>query len=198
MGIIGKLISNKIETFILNTVEKRFGYNVKGETYGPSGDDSPGLEDDRVYLGSIDGQGRSVVIGNLVVSQGAEAGEKILYSRDTNGNVKAKIYIKKDGGIEIEGAGADVEIFSDNNLVLQNGTDFAMRFNEFKTQIDQLRTDHDSLATKHNTHIHITTATVGATATPGTISPTTTTESPTTSDFTNVKIDNINVPAVGE
>jgi hypothetical protein len=182
MGIIGKLISNKIETFILNTVEKRFGYNVKGETYGPSGDDSPGLEDDRVYLGSIDGEGRSVVIGNLVISQGAEAGEKILYSRDANGVLKAQIYWKKDGKIEING---------DGNIVLQNGTDFAMRFNEFETQINTLKGDLNTFISVYNGHNHPT-APVGPVSTPS--SP----GVPTAADFTNVKISNINVPAVGE
>jgi len=101
MGIIGKLLSTKIEDFILNTVEKRFNYLCKGETYAAAGDDSPGIEGDRVYLADIDGQGRSVVIGTLSVSQGAEEGEKILYSRDAAGLPMAQIYLKKDGGIEI-------------------------------------------------------------------------------------------------
>ena len=194
MGTIGKIIKTKIETFILNTVEKRFSYNINGETYGPSGDDSPGLNDDRVCLVEIDGKGRSVVVGNLTISQGANPGEKILYSRDENGNVKAKIYIKNDGAMDIEGVGGDVNIFTDNNLVLQQGTDFAMRFNEFKTQIDQMKSDYDNFINiTFNTHTHPGVQSGGSST--GTPAPT---GSGTSSDFTNVKVDNINVPGVGE
>ena len=38
MGRIAKLISTKIEEFIVQTVEAYFGANVTAETFAPSGD----------------------------------------------------------------------------------------------------------------------------------------------------------------
>jgi hypothetical protein len=116
MGWIGRLISTKIEDYIINTVEKRLSYNVKSETYAPSGDDSVGLAEDRVYLGSIDGLGQSVVLGHLVISQGAKEGEKILYSRDANGDLVAKIYIQNKGKLLIE-TDSEIEVKSSTNLM---------------------------------------------------------------------------------
>jgi hypothetical protein len=224
MAIIGKLLKTAINTFILNTVEKRSEYNINGETYTPSGDDSPGLPDDRVLIIPIDGSGKNIIAGSLTISQGAEPGEKILYSRDANGNVKAKIYFQKDGKLNIEtddqinvlgskkiviDGTQDVEIKSDANIVLQDGTDFAVRYNELKTQLDQLKTDFNNFITSYNSHVHtVTTAVTVNNVTPGTGSAagtgngsaaaTGSTGVPTTVDFSNTKVANINVPGVGE
>ena len=79
MGRIAKLISTKIEEFIVQTVEAYFGANVTAETFAPSGDDSPPLENDRIVLVQVDGTGNFVAVGVLSKSQGAKPGEKILY-----------------------------------------------------------------------------------------------------------------------
>lgn len=50
-------------------------------------------------------------------------GEKEIYSKE-NGSKKAKIKLNKDG-----------------EVILNDGVDFAVSFNELKAQIDQLRTD---------------------------------------------------------
>lgn len=75
-----------------------------------------------------------------------EQGERELYSYE-NGARKAKIRLKKDG-----------------DVVVNDGTDFAVKYNELKKAFDQLKADHDS-------HIHTTTATVGASASVGVIAP---------------------------
>lgn len=131
MGRIGRWISGKINTFIVGVVESRFGYNVTSNLYGPSGDDSPPLPDDRIALMKKDGAGNWVAVGVLVLSQGAEAGEKILYSRDSAGVVKATFKMLKDGVIELNG-----------------NADFAVAFDDLKTQFDELQT-------AFNTHTHI-------------------------------------------
>ena len=70
-------------------------------------------------------------------------------------------------------------------------TDFMVRFSELETAYNQLKDDHDALVSTFNAHIHITTATVGATPIPGVIAPTTTMEVPSTGDISGAKIDEI-------
>lgn len=211
MGVIANLISTKIEDFILNTVEKRTGFPVKGFSYAPPGDDSPGLPEDRHYIAKKDGQGNIVVIGTLVVSQGAKEGEKILYSRNSDGDTVAKIYFQNDGKLTIEtddeiniigskktivDSVEDIEIKSNANLVLQNGSDFAMRFNEFETQINQIKQDiNDHINVRYTPHTHIVPQAPSGTTVSQTPLPV---GIPSTVDFSNVKIDNINLPGLGK
>lgn len=101
MGRIAKLIQSKIGEFIVQTVEAYCGVNVTAETYAPSGDDSPPLADDRVVLIPVDGTGNFVSVGILSKSQGAKPGERILYSRDSNGEIKAIIKLLNDGKMEM-------------------------------------------------------------------------------------------------
>lgn len=102
MGRIAKMIKTEIENFIVQTVEMYFGANVTAETFAPSGDDSPPLPDDRIVLVQTDGTNNFVAVGVLSVSQGAKPGEKILYSRDENGEVKAVIKLLNDGSIQMQ------------------------------------------------------------------------------------------------
>ncbi len=131
MGRIGRWINAKIDTYITGIIESRFDYNISARLYGPAGDDSPPLDDDRIALMKIDGSGKWIAVGVLMKSDSAEPGEKKLYSRDANGNVKAEIYLKKDGVMELNG-----------------NADFAVAFNDLKIQFNELKT-------AFNTHTHI-------------------------------------------
>lgn len=122
MGRIARLIKTEIEKFIVQTVECYFGANVTAETFAPSGDDSPPLPDDRVVLVQTDGTGNFVAVGVLSVSQGAKPGERILYSRDENGEVKAAIRLLNDGKIEmVSPADLDVSAEGDFSLASEKG-----------------------------------------------------------------------------
>lgn len=101
MGRIGRLIQTAIEKFIVQTVEAYAGVNLSADTYAPSGDDSPPLPEDRIVLVQVDGTGNFVAVGVLTESQGAKPGEKILFSRDENGEVKAILKLLNDGKIEL-------------------------------------------------------------------------------------------------
>ena len=101
MGRIARLIKTEIENFIVQTVESHFGANVTAETFAPSGDDSPPLPEDRVVLVNVDGTGNFVSVGVLSVSQGAKPGERILYSRNSDGEVMAALKLLNDGKIEM-------------------------------------------------------------------------------------------------
>lgn len=93
----------------------------------------------------------------------------------------------------------DVEINSDKQLVLQEGSDFAVRHNELKDQVDKLNTRFETILNVLNTWTPVAQdggsalsvavqATVIALDTAGIIS----------ADFSNIKVSNINLPGVGE
>lgn len=115
MGRIGRLIKTEIEKFIVQTVESYFGANTTAETFAPSGDDSPPLPEDRIILVQVDGTGNFVAAGVLSVSQGAKPGERIMYSRDENGDVKAAIKLLNDGKIELVSP-SDVSLNADGEF----------------------------------------------------------------------------------
>lgn len=98
-----KILKTKIENFVIATVQARINYTPGATLFSPSGDDSPPLPDDKALIVQKDGSGKYAVIGTLNISQGADAGEKILYSRDSDGAVQAKIHLKADGTISING-----------------------------------------------------------------------------------------------
>lgn len=68
---------------------------------GDSGGDSPPLAGDKVVLVRIDGTGRFVAVGVLGESQGAKPGERILYSRSSDGALMAAVRLLGDGKIEM-------------------------------------------------------------------------------------------------
>lgn len=124
MGRIARMIKTEIENFIVQTVEMYFGANVTAETFAPSGDDSPPLPDDRIVLVQTDGTNNFVAVGVLSVSQGAKPGEKILYSRDENGEVKAAIKLLNDGSIQMQTFGdAGINLTDKAGNVIETSSD---------------------------------------------------------------------------
>ena len=93
---------------------------------------------------------------------------------DDKGDEKTYIYLKDDSTMEIGG--------SSDNMV---------RYSELQSAYNQLKSDFDNLVNSYNTHIHVTTATVGATAVPGVLLPTTATETPSSGDISGAKIEEI-------
>lgn len=118
MGRIGKLIKTEIEKFIIATVETRFKFNQTADFYAASGDDAPPLEKDRVALISIDGTGNFAAVGVLMMSQGAEPGERILYSRNSDGEVQAVLKLLGDGTIEAVAPG-DIKVSTEKDFSLE-------------------------------------------------------------------------------
>lgn len=111
MSAVARLIKTETgdDGEIVQTVEAHYNENKYCDQYAPSGDDSPPLPEDRVVCVDVEGTGNAVAVGVLCESQGAEPGERIIYSRDGDGNLVAKIYLKKDGSMEVTGDG-DFEI----------------------------------------------------------------------------------------
>jgi hypothetical protein len=106
---IGKVLNHTIEKFVTLTAEVWKGFNRNELLYTPSGDDSPPCAGDQIILVKVDGTGKYAAVGVLDVSQGAKPGEKILYCRDADGAVKAKISMLNDGTVKIEAEG-DVSV----------------------------------------------------------------------------------------
>lgn len=212
---------------ILLTCEAEYGHNIQAVLYNPAGDYSIPQPDDFVSILKIPGAGNYIAIGNLNNISDIGEGEKYLYSRDSDGNIVASAYFQNDGKLDVKtdsniimninddtiilemnddgtvniitddeitiDGGGDVNIKSDSNVVFQEGTDYAVRYNELKTQLDQLKTDLGIFINIYNTHTHSGVQAGGSST--GNPSATGTN---TTANFTNCKIDNINVPAVGE
>jgi hypothetical protein len=81
---------------------------VKGDTrraflYGSVGDNSVPLGNERFALIKVDGTGKYATVAVLMKSQGALPGEKILYSRDPDGEIAAMISMLNDKSIELRG-----------------------------------------------------------------------------------------------
>lgn len=103
LGRLARVIKTEIEDYIVHTVESHYKQNQLCEQLAPSGDDSPAIPEDRCLMIPIEGTGNFVVAAVLSKSQGAEPGDKLIYSRDPDsGDVMSKIWLHNDGSIEIE------------------------------------------------------------------------------------------------
>lgn len=117
MGRIARLIKVEIQKFIMNTVEAYYSQNQLADHYDSSGVDAPALPEDRMLLVDVEGTGNVVTAGVLAFSQGANPGERIVYSRDSDGNVKAVVRLLNDGKVEIVApAGIKIETEDDANI----------------------------------------------------------------------------------
>lgn len=78
-----------------------------------------------------------------------------------------------------------------DEITINQGTDFAVRYNELESAYNQLKSDHDDLVQAFNTHVH-------ATAAPGAPSPPTPAAgipaSASTGDISGAKINEIKLP----
>lgn len=127
MNTIARVIKteNGDEEEIIQTVEAHYGENKYCDQFSASGDDSPPLPEDRVAIMDIEGTGNSVSVGVLSKSQGAKPGEKLIYSRDEDGNVVAKIHLKNDGSVLFEGEkDAELTVKGDVNITVNGNAKF--------------------------------------------------------------------------
>ena len=117
--------------------------------------------------------GFSVAVGgvNQDIEPDTERGEKRFFSTDDTGKgIKAIVKFKADGTLELNGA-----------------TDSAVLYSKMLAEFNKLNAKYDDLVSKYNAHIHITTATIGATTVPGIISPTVSSGTPSDADMTQAE-----------
>ncbi len=141
----------------------------------PFGIDSAPLKEMVAVHAPTGVMGESVVIGYIQKDMVATPGESRFFSTNADGETQFALHMRTDGQAEFGGTG-----------------DFLARFNELKAGFDELKGDFNALVTKYNTHIHVTTATIGVGG-PGVISPTVATEVPSTASIDSAKIDEIEV-----
>lgn len=113
-------------------------------------------------------------------------GEKVIYSTDDKGAVKAQIYLRNDGRIEVI-ATDKVEV-KGTAVEFMEGSDNAVRYSKLESEFNELKSKYNNLVTIFNAHIHTATGPTAPTTSP------TTQGSPSAADITQSKIDEIKVP----
>lgn len=150
--------------------EVNFGADVV-ETcvlYENIGNNNYPLPDDEVAVSLSNGQNTILAVFRPIPDD-LKAGEQVIYSRDSSGTIQANIKFKNDGEIN-----------------LNDGDDFAVKFNELKTAFDTLKNDFNTFVkTSGNVHTHICAAPGVASATPLPIGK------ETTSDMSNAKVEKV-------
>lgn len=115
-------------------------------------------------------KGESVILGYINKNQMAEIGELRLFSTNTAGDTeKFYVWLRNTGHLELGG---------DSN--------FAVRFNELKTEFNKLKTDHNNFLTEYKTHTH-----AGVTSGMSSTAPPVSTQVANTSNIDNCKNDKI-------
>lgn len=134
----------------------------------PYGVDSNPVKDMVAVYGKTETDGSTVIIGYLNKNSLADVGELRLFSTDANGSEKFYTWLKNDGTIEIGG-----------------NQNFAVKFNELKTEFNKLKQSHNDLLTEYKMHVHTGGTISGSTGT------TTSTQLANTSNIDNAKNDKI-------
>ena len=117
-GRIGTVIKHEIEKAVEIIAETRKGYNQKGVLYNSSGEDSPPVENDKIVILKVDGNGKGIIVGVFNESQGAKPGEKIYFARNEKGEIKSKLSMLGKGEVlwELEG---DFELLTKKGIKIE-------------------------------------------------------------------------------
>lgn len=138
--------------------------------YSPYGFDSNPIKDMVAIYSPTSDNGETVIIGYLNKNQKAAVGELRIFATNDSGTEQFYVWLKKTGIIEIGG-----------------DTNFAVKFNELKTEFNKLKTDHNNFLTEYKQHVHILTLTAGT----GSAAPTVSSQVANSSNIDNVKNDKI-------
>lgn len=152
------------------------------------------IEDDRISLRT---RTNTTAIAVLYDETVEIKNEKCTITIDVDGNVT----LETEGDISAESTAGDAIVTASGNVttsatetVIQDGTDYAVQYTAMKSAFDTLKSELNALVTAYNAHIHITTATVGATPTPGVIAPTLSTGTPPTADMSGAQVSDVRLP----
>ena len=107
MSRIARLLKNRMEKFIINTMETRLNFNSESKFYCVPGIHAVPLPDDRMLLVKIDGTGKFAVCGMLNhLQKGLDdpvEGDLWLFSRDPgdDGKYQTVVKLNHDGTLVI-------------------------------------------------------------------------------------------------
>lgn len=157
LGIIEKIEIDKESKNIIITATTDNAITQSADLINPAGEDSqPIAQSDIVYLAKVEGINQLIALGVTSKSLGAKEGEKILYSRKSDGNkveLMTKIYLKNDGHLSIE-AVEDISVRSKKDVILNKGEDYAVKFNELDKEMKKLKEELNGFIKEYNAHIH--------------------------------------------
>jgi hypothetical protein len=102
VNFIGRKIGEEIKKFVQLIFEAWKDDNRNALLYNSAGDDSVPVNDERIILVKVDGNGKYIAAGVLIPSQGARPGEKILFAREPDGDIVSKISMLNDGSVTID------------------------------------------------------------------------------------------------
>lgn len=180
MLVFFKFISSSLNS-VGQVIIKHLGFGrsdvQESRQLAPYGVDSRPIKDVTGVRADTSEKGVSVILGYVNKSGIAEDGELRLYSTDSTGAEQSYAYLTKAGDLELNG--------NDDN---------AVRFSELEKGYNDLKADLNAFITAYNSHIHITTATVGPSTTPGVISATTSTAQTSTASIELSKVENVKLP----
>jgi len=168
-----KIISTSLDSFGKLIVKfSRFGNkdiqtSIEVSQYGVDSNPIKGMV--AIYTPTTS-NGDTFILGYLNKNRLADVGEFRTFATDADGVEKFYIWQKSDGTCEIGG-----------------DTNFAVKFNELKTEFNKLKTDHNNFLAEYKTHTHVLTLTSGT----GTAAPTISTQIANTSNIDNSKNDKI-------
>lgn len=163
-------------------------WNGKSDTrtakgYGPFGTDSNPPKGTVAVYAKTEVDGREVFLCYLNKNQLAAVGDNRLFSTDSNGGFKFNVWLRSDG----------TALMGDSD-VPADYTNFAVLFNELKTEFNAMKSTLNNHISDYNTHTHpVPGVTVGLGST--TSSATLSTSSPDTSNIDNAKNTKIKYPA---
>jgi hypothetical protein len=164
-----KIISIEIKDDIIYcTCEPEFGHNIQAPLYLQANEESVPLPGDYVTLVKVPGKESYVAVGVLPILDNADEGEKKIFSRDSGGNVKAKIYLDKTGKLTID-TDSDIDINGGGTITIDGTTNIELNGNSksFVTYTE-LNMALQLLVTALNSHTHTGVQAGGSsTGTPG-------------------------------
>lgn len=165
----------KVTQTYFNDLKQRIikGWNGKSDTrtakqLAPFGIDSNPVKDVPYIYIKTELDGKEVIVGFIQKDLLAEVGETRLFSTDANGNLQTYIWLKN----------------ANNEIHLGGDSNFAVKFNELKTEFNKLKTDFNTLVNLYNSHVHPVAGAVPAA--PPTLPSTTPTASQATANTSNI------------
>ncbi len=171
MNFLVKVISTEVDSLKRRIVKLlRFGKSdvQTAIEVSPYGIDSNPIKDMVAVYAETSEKGKVTIIGYLNKNQQAGIGELRTFSTDSNGVEKFYTWLKNDGTMEIGG-----------------NSNFAVKFNELKTEFNALKKSHNDFLTEYKTHVHTGGTIMGSTGT------TVSTQLPNTSNIDSAKNDKI-------
>ena len=184
MNTVGIYISNTIEKGFRWLKFRRFGRDDVMSAYlgAGFGEDYVPTKGARLIQIPTTNSTENIVISVVKKADATlQEGEKVIYSTDANGAIKAQVYFRADGKVEIRGT----------NIVMLDGTDFAVRYSGLESEFNELKGKYNDLVSKWN-------AFAGAYVPGGPsvvgLPPTAQAGTASAADITSAKIDEIKLP----